>query len=126
MTGQLGDGDGRVRQHARGLEVHPPQLHRVGGRYDAGVGHLKPGHEWRGHLSAVHGLLERLVAPPEHDDEDDQEGETNAGHDRADHPDEVGARGLAGDEVTVDAAAVSRCGRGSCGTRRVGLCNTRE
>ena len=61
------------------------------------------------------------MAPPEHDDEDDQEGETNAGHDRADHPDEVGAGGLAGDQVAVDTAAVAGSCWGSGGTGGVGL-----
>ena len=116
-----GDGDGRVGEHPRGLEVHPPQLDGVRGRDHRGVGHVEAGHERRGHLPAVHGLLERLVAPPEHDDEDDQEGETNAGHDRADHPDEVGAGSVAGDQVAVNTAAVSRRGGWPGGAGGVGL-----
>ena len=39
---ELVDGDGWVGEHARGLEVHASQLHRVGGSDDAGVGHVKP------------------------------------------------------------------------------------
>ena len=121
MTGQLGDGDGRVRQHARGLEVHPPQLHGVGGSDHAGVGHLEPGHERRRHLASVHGLLQRLLSPPEDDDEDDQEGEADAGHDRPNHPDEVGAGRVAGDQVAVNTAAVSRRGWWSGGAGGVRL-----
>ena len=121
MTGQLGDRDGRVRQHARRLEVHPPQLHGVRGSDDAGVGHLKPRHEGRGHLAPVHRLLQRLLPPPEDDDENHQEGEANPGHHWADHPDEVGAGRVAGDQVAVDTAAVTRGSRGPGGAGGVGL-----
>ena len=121
MTGQLRDRDGRVGQHARGLEVHPPQLHGVGGSDHAGVRHLKPGHERCRHLPSVHRLFERLLPPPEDDDEDHQEGEADARHHRAHHPHQVGAGGLAGDQVAVDTATVARSCRGSGGTGGVGL-----
>ena len=121
MAGQLGDWDGRMGQHPRGLEVHPPQLHRVGGGDDAGVGHLKPGHERRRHLASIHRLLQRLLSPPEDDDEDHEEGETDAGHDGSDHPDEVGARGVAGDQVAVNAATVAGGGRWPGSAGGVGL-----
>ena len=121
MTGQLRDWDGRVGQHPRGLEVHPPQLHRIGGGDHAGVRHLEPGHERRRHLSPIHGLLQRLLPPPENDDEDHQEGEPDAGNHRTHHPDKVGAWRMAGDQVAVNTAAISRRGWWSGGAGGVGL-----
>ena len=121
MTGQLRDWYGRVGQHSRSLEVHPPELHWVRRGDDAGIGHLEPGHERRRHLSSVHGLLQRLVAPLEDDPEDHQQGEANPGNDRPDHPDEVGAGSLTRDEVTVDTTAVPRSGWGPSGAGSVRL-----
>ena len=116
-----GDGDGRVGEHPRGLEVHPPQLDGVGGRDHRGVGHVEAGHERRGHLAPVHGLLQRLPLPLEHDHEDDEEGEADPGDHGPDHPAQAGAAGRVGDEVAVDAGALARGGRGPRGAGGVRL-----
>ena len=121
MTGQLGDWDGRMGQHPRGLEVHPPQLHGVGGSDHAGVGHLEPGHQGRRHLASVHRLLQRLLSPPEDDDENHEERQADAGHHGPNDPDQVGARRVAGDQVAVDTAAVSGGGGRPGGAGGVGL-----
>ena len=84
------------------LKVHPSQLHGVRGGDDGGIGHVKAGHEGGGHLAPVHGLLQRLPPPPEHDHEDNQEGESYTSHHRAHHPAQTGAPALTGDQVTVD------------------------
>ena len=72
-------------------------------------------------MASVHRLLQRLLSPPEDDDEDHEEGETDAGHDGSDDPDEVGAGRVAGDQVAVNSTAVASGGRGPGGAGGVGL-----
>jgi len=96
------DIDGGVGEHARCLEVHPAQLHRVRGDDDAGVLHLKPRHERRHQLAGVHRLLDGRPLAAEDDDDDDDNGEADAGHHGDDDPEQVGLGGAGVQHVTVD------------------------
>ena len=118
MVPEVGDGDGRVRQHPRGLEVHPAHLYGVRGGDHARVLHLEPGHERRHHLAGVHWLLDGVALPLEEDDEDDHGREADAGDDRADHPQQAGAPRVREDVAAVVDVVADGVRRRGTGHRR--------
>ena len=120
------DPDGWMGEHARRLKVHAAQLHRIRGHDNAGVLQLKARHQ-RGHqLAAVHRLLDRAETFATEDDENnDDNGEADAGDNGDDDPEEVGLGGAGVEHVTVDVVVrtVFALLDGRPGGRRdVGLC----